>query len=68
MGGCGSACPNYGLPCVGCWGPNKDGNFSELFRLLNSFGITHEEVMRRIRNYGGHKILKYIEDIKDKER
>ncbi len=68
MGGCGSACPNYGLPCVGCWGPNKDGNFSELFRLLNSFGIAHEEVMRRIRNYGGHKILKYIEDIKDKER
>jgi sulfhydrogenase subunit delta len=65
MGGCGAACPNHGLPCVGCWGPNKDGNFSELFKLLASFGISYDEVKRRIRNYGGHKILKYIEGIKE---
>ncbi|MFX0108622.1 MAG: sulfhydrogenase 1 subunit delta, partial [Candidatus Hodarchaeota archaeon] len=68
MGGCGSACPNHGQPCVGCWGPNKDGNFTELFKLLDSFGITYDEVMRRIRNFGGHKILKYVEDIKEVKR
>jgi sulfhydrogenase subunit delta len=64
-GGCGSACPNLGLPCVGCWGPNKDGNFEELFRLLKSFGFSFEDVMQRVRNYGGHKILDYILEIKD---
>ena len=64
MAGCGSACPNHGQSCVGCWGPNKDGNFKEHFKLLQSFGISYEDVLRRIKNFGGHKILKYIEDIK----
>jgi len=64
-GGCGSACPNHGLPCVGCWGPNEDGNFKEQFRLLKSFDIPFEDVMRRVRNFGGHKILDYIKEIKD---
>ncbi len=61
MGGCGSACPNHGLPCVGCWGPNDDGNFEHHLELLESFGKTREEILRLIRGYGGHKILKYIE-------
>ncbi|MFX1370071.1 MAG: hypothetical protein ACFFAY_15870 [Promethearchaeota archaeon] len=64
MAGCGSACPNHGQPCVGCWGPNKDGNFKEHFKLLQSLGISLEDVLRRIRNFGGHKILKYIEETK----
>ncbi len=68
MGGCGSACPNHGLPCVGCWGPNRDGNFTELFNLLGSFGISHDDILRRIRNFGGHKILKYIEEIQEVRR
>jgi sulfhydrogenase subunit delta len=63
LGGCGSACPNNGLACVGCWGPNPDGNFAEQFRLLEGFGIPHEEVMRRVRNFGGYKILRYIEEL-----
>jgi len=64
MGGCGSACINNGLPCVGCWGPNRDGNFGSIFKLLTSFGIGTDDIMRRARNYGGHKILQYIKDIK----
>lgn len=62
-GGCGSACPNHNLPCVGCWGPNEDANFSEHVKLLESFGMTKKDIIRRIRNYGGHKILKFIEKI-----
>ncbi len=62
-GGCNSACPNHGLPCVGCWGPNPDGNFKEHFELLQSFGMTKEDIVRRIRNFGGHKILEYIKDL-----
>ncbi|NWF96075.1 MAG: hypothetical protein HXY34_08005 [Candidatus Thorarchaeota archaeon] len=62
-GGCGSACPNHGLPCVGCWGPQADGNFRQHFELLQSFGLSKEEVFRRIKNYGGHKILEFIKDI-----
>ncbi|NHJ14745.1 MAG: hypothetical protein EAX95_13780 [Candidatus Thorarchaeota archaeon] len=65
--GCGSVCPNHGLPCVGCWGPNVDGNFKEHFKLLKSFGFTFDDIKRRIRNFGGHKILKFLEDIKDTE-
>ena len=52
-GGCGSACPNHGLPCVGCWGPNEDGNFEYHLEFLESFG--------KSRGYGGHRILKFIE-------
>ncbi len=63
LGGCGSACPNNGLACVGCWGPNPDGNFAEQFRLLESFGITHEDVMRRVRSFGGHNILKHLDGL-----
>jgi sulfhydrogenase subunit delta len=63
QGGCGSACPDHGLPCVGCWGPNEDGNFKQHLELLMSFGMTKKEIMRRIRNYGGHKILKHIEKL-----
>ncbi len=55
-------CPSHGLPCVGCWGPNPDGNFKEHFKLLESFGMTREDVVRRVRNFGGHKILEYIAD------
>ena len=62
LGGCGSACPNHGVPCVGCWGPNEDGNFSQHIKLLESFGLTKEEIIRRIRGFGGSKIIKFIED------
>ena len=62
LGGCGSACPNHGLPCVGCWGPNEDGNFDQHLKLLQSFGLSKEEIMRRIRGFGGSKIIKFIED------
>ncbi len=62
-GGCDSACPNNGVACVGCWGPNPDGNFEEHFKLLESFGMSKEEIVRRIRNFGGLKILKHIEGL-----
>jgi len=62
-GGCDSVCPSHGLPCVGCWGPLEDGNFKQHFKLLESFGISKEDVTRRIRNYGGHKILQYLEKL-----
>jgi hypothetical protein len=55
-------CPNHGLPCVGCWGPNEDGNFSEHLKLLESFGMTKEEIVRRIRGFGGSKIIKFLEN------
>lgn len=66
-GGCGSVCINHGLPCVGCWGPSYDGNFSYHFKLLESFGIERQEVIRRIRNYGGYEILKYLKDANTNE-
>ncbi len=66
-GGCGSVCINHGLPCVGCWGPNDDGNFPYHFKLLKEFGLSQDEITRRIRNYGGYEILQYIEDLASEE-
>ncbi len=63
MGGCDSACINHNRPCVGCWGPNYDANFKEHFKLLQSFGISKEEIVQRIRNYGGQKILEYLKEM-----
>ena len=40
---------------------NEDGNFEEQFKLLESFGIAKEDIMRRVHNYGGYKILKHLE-------
>jgi sulfhydrogenase subunit delta len=62
-GGCDSVCPSHGLGCVGCWGPVEDGNFKQHFKLLESYGISRDEITRKIRNYGGHKILKYLETL-----
>ena len=36
VGGCGSICINHGVPCVGCWGVNTDGNFKSHLDLLGS--------------------------------
>lgn len=63
LGGCDAVCPSHGLPCVGCWGPNDDGNFKEHFKLLESFGMTKKDILRRIKSYGGHKIMKYLEKL-----
>jgi sulfhydrogenase subunit delta len=66
-GGCGSACPNLGLPCVGCWGPNPDGNFASHFKLLEEFGYRRDDILRMIRSYGGHRILEYVEGLQTAE-
>ncbi len=62
-GGCGAVCPTHGLPCVGCWGPQADGNFKSHFELLQSFGLSKEDIIGRVRNFGGHKILEFIKEV-----
>jgi sulfhydrogenase subunit delta len=66
-GGCGSVCINHGLPCVGCWGPHYDGNFSSHLKLLEEFGLSRDEIMRRVRNYGGYRILRYLDELQNDE-
>lgn len=62
MAGCGAVCPSHGLPCVGCWGPNEDGNFKQIFELLRSFGMSLDDITRRVRNFGGRKIIEHIKE------
>ncbi len=62
-GGCGAVCPSHGLPCVGCWGPQADGNFKSHFELLQSFGMSKTDILGRVRNFGGHKILEFIKEV-----
>ncbi|KPJ59685.1 MAG: hypothetical protein AMJ46_10050 [Latescibacteria bacterium DG_63] len=62
-GGCSAACPSHNLPCVGCWGPYEEGNLVSLYHLLLEKGFTSAEIKRRVRNYGGKKILEHLEKL-----
>lgn len=62
--GCGAACTSYNLPCVGCFGPVIEANLASEYELLLEKGFSKDEVVRRMRSFGGHgmdKLLKELE-------
>ncbi len=63
--GCGAVCPDHGLPCVGCWGPHEDGNYKEFFKIMKSIGMDMDEIVRRVRNFGGHKIIEHLKQVQE---
>ncbi len=65
--GCGSVCINYNLPCVGCWGPVEGANYTSEYYLLLEKGFDAEKIKKRMANYGGTKIRKFMDQLK-KER
>jgi sulfhydrogenase subunit delta len=51
--GCGAVCPSNLVACVGCFGPVEEANVAAEYLLLLEKGIGREEVIRRMRTYGG---------------
>jgi sulfhydrogenase subunit delta len=51
--GCGAVCPTYQVPCVGCFGPVDEANIASEYLLLYEKGYDKDEVIRRMRMYGG---------------
>ncbi len=61
--GCGAICPSHNLPCVGCWGLYEEANCGAEYRLLLEKGFDMNEIKRRMRSFGGTKVLAHIEQL-----
>ncbi len=51
--GCGAVCPSYSVPCIACFGPVDEANVAAEYGLLLEKGFAKEEIVRRMRSYGG---------------
>jgi sulfhydrogenase subunit delta len=65
--GCGAICPSMNLPCVGCWGPTDDLNASSEYNLLKEKGYRSEEIIQKMKKFGGAKMAKLVADLDKKE-
>lgn len=63
QGGCGAVCPSQNVPCVGCWGPTDDLNVSSEYNLLKEKGYNPDEILRKIRKFGGAGVVKLVKDL-----
>ena len=61
--GCGAICPSHNIPCVGCWGPTDDLNVSAEYKLLKEKGYKPEEIMTKIKKFGGAGVAKLVKDL-----
>lgn len=66
--GCGSICINHNLPCVGCWGPVEEANFSSEFELLKEKGFTAEFIRKKMANFSGTGIAGFLANIKGEKK
>ncbi|MBN2380364.1 hypothetical protein JXM67_11250 [candidate division WOR-3 bacterium] len=57
-GGCNSRCPNYGLPCIGCWGPTDEANVASEINLLKERNFREQEIVNKLRLFGGSSMVK----------
>jgi sulfhydrogenase subunit delta len=65
--GCGAVCPSHNLPCVGCWGPTDDLNVSGEYQLLKEKGYKPEDIIRKVKKFGGAAVAKLVKDLESKE-
>ena len=65
--GCGAVCPSQNLPCVGCWGPTDDLNVSSEYKLLKEKGYSPDEIIKKIRKFGGASVAQLVKDLEKKE-
>jgi sulfhydrogenase subunit delta len=65
--GCGAVCPSHGLPCVGCWGPTDDLNVTSEYKLLTEKGYWPDEILIKMRKFGGAKVAELVKELEKKE-
>ncbi len=61
--GCGASCPSHNLPCYGCRGPVEEANIASEINLLKEKGFDTEEILRRVRTFGGVKAIEIIKEV-----
>lgn len=66
--GCGSICINHNLPCVGCWGPVVEANFTSEFQLLKEKGFTPDFIRKKMANFSGTGIAGFLSGIKGEKK
>ncbi|MEO0083328.1 MAG: NADH:ubiquinone oxidoreductase [candidate division WOR-3 bacterium] len=62
-GGCKARCPSHNLPCVGCFGPADESNLTSEFNLLKEKGYSYTEIERKMRLFGGVKLVKNLKSL-----
>ncbi len=61
--GCGASCPSHNLPCYGCRGLVDEANVASEVNLLKEKGYNFDEVLRRVRAFGGIKAMKLLKEL-----
>lgn len=52
--GCGALCPSLDRGCYGCFGPMEQPNIRALGQQLESVGLDHRDIKRKLRNFNGY--------------
>jgi sulfhydrogenase subunit delta len=68
LAGCGSVCINHNLPCVGCWGPTEEANWTSEFQLLLEKKYDVEAIKKRMANYSGTRIAEFFEQLRKEKK
>lgn len=61
--GCGAVCPSHNLPCLGCWGPVKEGNVDSQFALIKEKGYSAEAIQNRFSMHSGTGISETLKKL-----
>jgi len=61
--GCGASCPSHNLPCYGCRGLVDEANIASEVDLLKEKDYKEEDILRRVRTFGGVKAMKILKEI-----
>jgi sulfhydrogenase subunit delta len=64
LAGCGSVCINLNLPCVGCWGPMVEPNWTSEYNLLLEKGYGLEHIKNKMANFSGTRIRELFATLK----
>jgi sulfhydrogenase subunit delta len=66
--GCASICINHNLPCVGCWGPVEEANFTSEFQLLREKGFDYNFIKKKMANFSGTGIADFLGKLKGEKK
>lgn len=60
QGGCNAICPSHNIVCYGCQGPVIGANFASELSLLKDMGYSYEDIVTRMKMYGGVEASKHL--------
>jgi len=66
--GCRAVCPSHNLPCVGCWGPAEEANYSAEYELLLEKGFDREMVLRKMAGFSGTRIANFASRLRGEKK